>query len=61
MRRLREHLETEPEKLPVNSITLSVAERLNLQLALDAVLAERETIGISANTATAWGEPGSRR
>jgi hypothetical protein len=46
LRRLREHLGVEPDQLPVNSSTFSVADRPNLQLALDAVLAERETMGV---------------
>lgn len=46
LRRLREHLGGEPEQMPVNSTNFGVAERPNLQLALDAVLADRETIGV---------------
>lgn len=44
--RLREHLGVEPSELPVTSFGFAVAERPNLQLALDALLAERETIGL---------------
>ncbi len=46
--RLREHLGIEPAGLPVTSAGFPVAQRPNLQLALDAVLAERETIGLSS-------------
>lgn len=46
LRRLREHLGGEPEKMPVNSANFGVADRPNLQLALDAVLSDRETIGV---------------
>ncbi len=45
-RRLREHLGEEPEHLPVNTTNFGVADRPNLQLALDAVLPDRETIGV---------------
>jgi cell division protease FtsH len=44
--RLRQHLGVEPAELPVNSTAFGVAERPNLQIALDAVLPERETIGL---------------
>jgi hypothetical protein len=45
--RLREHLGVEPVELPVTSAKYGVAERPNLQLALDAVLPDREAMGIS--------------
>jgi hypothetical protein len=44
--KLREHLGVEPAELPVTSTGFGIAERANLQLALDAVLPERDTIGI---------------
>jgi hypothetical protein len=44
--KLREHLGVEPAELPVTSTGFGVAERANLQLALDAVLPQRETIGL---------------
>jgi hypothetical protein len=44
--RLREHLGTEPAELPVTAATFLEADRPNLQLALDAVLPERELIGL---------------
>jgi hypothetical protein len=44
--RLRDHLGVEPSGLPVTSTAFGVAERPNLQLALDAVLPERDAIGI---------------
>jgi DNA polymerase III delta prime subunit len=44
--RLRAHLGVEPAELPVLSASFGIAERPNLQLALDAVLPERETIGL---------------
>ncbi len=46
--RLREHLGVEPAELAVTSAEFGVAQRPNLQLALDAVLPERETIGLSS-------------
>lgn len=46
VRRLREHLGVEPGELPITSATFGVAERPNLQLALDAVLSEREALGL---------------
>ncbi len=46
MSRLREHLGVEPGDLPITAVQFGVAERPNLQLALDAVLPERETIGL---------------
>lgn len=46
LRRLRAHLGGEPEEMPVNSASFNAADRPNLQLALDAVLADRETIGV---------------
>jgi hypothetical protein len=46
LRRLREHLGDAPEQMPVNSTSFGVADRPNLQLALDAVLGDRETIGV---------------
>ncbi len=46
--RIREHLGVEPVELPVTSAEFGVAERPNLQLALDAVLSERETIGFAS-------------
>jgi hypothetical protein len=45
--RLREHLGAEPSELPVTSSGFAVAERPNLQLALEALLPERETIGLA--------------
>lgn len=47
MARLNEHLGAEASGLPVTATGFAVAERPNLQLALDAVLAERETIGLA--------------
>jgi cell division protease FtsH len=44
--RLREHLGGEPGDLPVTSGGFVFAERPNLQLALDAVLPEREVLGL---------------
>jgi hypothetical protein len=44
--RLREHLGAEPAGLPVTSAQFPMAQRPNLQLALDAVLPDRETIGL---------------
>jgi hypothetical protein len=44
--RLREHLGVEPAGLAVTAAEFPLAERPNLQLALDAVLPERETIGL---------------
>jgi cell division protease FtsH len=46
LERLREHLGVEPAELPVISANFGIADRPNLQLALDAVLSERETIGL---------------
>jgi DNA polymerase III delta prime subunit len=46
--RIREHLGAEPGELPVTSAGFGVAERPNLQLALDAVLPDRETIGLAS-------------
>jgi DNA polymerase III delta prime subunit len=46
--RIRDHLGVEPGELPVTSAGFGVAERPNLQLALDAVLSERETIGLAS-------------
>ncbi len=46
--RIREHLGVEPGELPVTSAGFGVAERPNLQLALDAVLADRETVGLAS-------------
>lgn len=45
--RLREHLGVEPGELPVTSAAFVMAERPNLQLGLDAVLPERELLGLS--------------
>jgi hypothetical protein len=45
--RLKEHLGVEPEGVPVTSASFPLSQRPNLQLAFDAVLAERETIGLS--------------
>jgi hypothetical protein len=42
---LREHLGAEPVGLPVTTATFRLADRPNLQLALDAVLTDRELIG----------------
>jgi cell division protease FtsH len=47
--RLREHLGTEPAELAVTAATFREADRPNLQLALDAVLPERELIGLPAH------------
>jgi hypothetical protein len=44
--KLREHLGAEPAELPVTSTSFGMAQRPNVQLALDAVFAERETIGV---------------
>jgi DNA polymerase III delta prime subunit len=44
---LREHLDTEPAGLPVTTTTVRVADRPNLQLALDAVLPDRDQVGLS--------------
>jgi DNA polymerase III delta prime subunit len=44
--RIREHLGVEPDELPVTSATFGLADRPNLQLALDAMLPDRETIGL---------------
>ncbi len=46
---LRRHLGTEPGELPVTAATFREADRPNLQLALDAVLPERELIGLSSH------------
>lgn len=43
---LRDHLGVPPEGLPIDSTTFGIADRPNLQLALDALLVERETIGL---------------
>jgi cell division protease FtsH len=45
--RIREHLGAEPGELAVTSAAFGVADRPNLQLALDAVLPERDTIGLA--------------
>jgi len=45
--RLREHLGVEPSGVPVTAATFGVAERPNLQLALDAVVLEREAFGLA--------------
>jgi hypothetical protein len=44
---LREHLGAEPGGLPVTTSTFRIADRPNLQLALDAVLSERELVALS--------------
>jgi hypothetical protein len=44
---LREHLGAEPGELPVTAASFHVADRPNLQLALDAVLPDRELVGLS--------------
>lgn len=44
--RLREHLGVEPSDLPVTSAGFVLADRPNLQLALDAVLPDRELLGL---------------
>jgi hypothetical protein len=44
--RLREHLGVEPGDLPVTSAGFVLPDRPNLQLALDAVLPERELLGL---------------
>lgn len=43
---IREHLGVDPAELPVASISIGVADRPNLQLALDAVLPERRAFGL---------------
>jgi hypothetical protein len=45
--RLREHLGVEPSELPVTAAGFGVAQRPNLQLALDAVVSDREVIGLA--------------
>lgn len=45
--KLREHLRVEPSELPVTAASYGVAERPNLQLALDAVLPERDVVGLA--------------
>ena len=44
--RVREHLGVEPKDLPVTSASFVMPERPNLQLALDAVLPDRELLGL---------------
>jgi cell division protease FtsH len=44
--RLREHLGIDAAGLPVTTKTFRVADRPNLQLALEAVLPEREVVGV---------------
>jgi ATPase family associated with various cellular activities (AAA) len=46
VKRLGEHLGVEPGELPVTSAEFVLADRPNLQLALDAVLSERELLGL---------------
>lgn len=43
---IREHVGVEPGDLPVTSAAFVMADRPNLQLALDAVLPERELLGL---------------
>jgi len=45
--KLQQHLGVDPSELPVTSAEFSVADRPNLQLALDAVVADREVIGVT--------------
>ena len=45
--RLREHLGTDPSELPTTAAEFSLAEQANLQLALDAVLADAEILGFT--------------
>lgn len=44
--RLRDHLGAEPAELPVTGANFRPADRPNLQLALDAILPDRELIGL---------------
>src|SRR3954468_7908090 len=46
--RMREHLGEDPKQLPVTTAELPMTEHANLQLALDAVLADAELVGYSA-------------
>ena len=46
LERVRAHLRTEPADLPVTSLSVRLADRPNLQLALDDVLADRELVGV---------------
>jgi ATPase family associated with various cellular activities (AAA) len=46
--RLREHLQTEPGRLPVTAAEFPTTEHPNLQLALDAVLPGAEVVGIAS-------------
>jgi hypothetical protein len=46
--RLREHLGTEPGRLPVTAAEFPTTEHPNVQLALDAVLPDAEVIGIAS-------------
>jgi len=43
---VREHLGTDPAELPVASLPIGVADRPNLQVALDAVLPVRRAFGL---------------
>ena len=45
--RLREHLGVEPAELPITATSFRIADRPNLQLALDAVLPEPELLGLN--------------
>ena len=46
VRQLRAHLGSEPGELPITAKSFRMADRPNLQLALDAVLPDRELIGL---------------
>lgn len=45
--RLRDHLGADPKELPTTSAEFPLAEHANLQLALDAVLADAELVGFT--------------
>ena len=49
--RLREHLDVDPRELPSTGAEFSLAEQANLQLALDAVLADAELLGFTTRHA----------
>jgi cell division protease FtsH len=49
--RLREHLGVDPRELPSTGAEFSLAEQANLQLALDAVLADAELLGFTTRHA----------
>jgi cell division protease FtsH len=46
---IREHLGLDPTELPITSASFRVAERANLQLALDAVLEDPEVMGVPSH------------